>query len=231
MELMQGRLDAALRWAHASGLSLIDKNLNYSQEQVYLTFARVRIAQAREQAATSLLPDVLSLLDRLLADAERKARTSSVLEILIVQALALQAQHDRARALTTLQRALVLAEPEGYLRLFVDEGVPMRELLRKFRFRRITPSYIAALLAAFGEAGEDASVSSASSSGLLIEPLTAREHEVLRLLAEGASNREIARRLVLSPGTVKKYVYTICGKLGVQSRTQALVRARALHLL
>lgn len=230
LDLMQGHLEAAERWARSSGLAATDKDLCYPQEPAYLLLARIRIAQAREYAAAIPLQDVLALLERLLADAEGKGRKGSVLEILLVQALALHALHDRRRALTTLERALVLAAPEGYMRLFVDEGAPMRDLLRQARARRIVPAYVATLLAAFGEGEKRAEVSS-SSPDLLIELLTAREREVLRLLAEGASNREIARRLVLSLGTVKKYVSTLCSKLGVQSRTQALARARALHLL
>jgi LuxR family maltose regulon positive regulatory protein len=233
LELMQGHIEAATRWADACGLSASDTELSYPREQAYLVLARARIAQAREQreqAAISSLQDVLSLLDRLLADAEANARGGSVLEILIVQALALQALHDRTRSLSTLERALTLAAPEGYIRLFVDEGAPMRDLLRQAGARGLVPSYVSTLLEAF-EPGGEASASSAPHPATLIEPLTAREREVLRLLAEGASNREIARRLILSTGTVKKYVYNICGKLGVQSRTQALVRAQALHLL
>ncbi len=234
VELMQGHVEAAARWVQASGVSVTDEKLSYSQEQAYLMLARVRIAQARGQAAGFSLPalqEVLSLLDRLLADAEAKGRRNSIMEILIVQALALQALHDRTRALATLERALTLAAPEGYIRLFVDEGVPMRELLRQAGARGIAPSYVAALLAAFGEQGAESEASSPLHPSSLIEPLTAREREVLRLLAEGKSNREIAQRLVLSIGTVKKYVYNICGKLGVQSRMQALARARTLHLL
>jgi LuxR family maltose regulon positive regulatory protein len=234
LELMQGHIEAATRWADACGLSASDTELSYPREQAYLVLARVRITQAREQreqAAISSLQDVLSLLDRLLADAEANARGGSVLEILIVQALALQALYDRTRSLSTLERALTLAASEGYIRLFVDEGAPMRELLRQAGARGITPTYVATLLSAFGAPGAESEASSTLHPAALIESLTAREREVLRLLAEGASNREIARRLVLSVGTVKKYVYNICGKLGVQSRTQALVRARAFQLL
>ena len=107
----------------------------------------------------------------------------------------------------------------------------MLTLLRESQARGVMPDYVATLLSAFGtqhQAGA-APVAEALAPGL--SPLTPREREVLHLLSEGASNREIARRLVLSTGTVKKYVYNICGKLGVQSRTQALARARTLHLL
>jgi LuxR family maltose regulon positive regulatory protein len=107
----------------------------------------------------------------------------------------------------------------------------MLSLLRESQVRGMAPDYVATLLSAFGAQDQASAAPSIPASSPLLEPLTAREREVLHLLSEGASNREIARRLVLSTGTVKKYVYNICGKLGVQSRTQALARARTLHLL
>jgi LuxR family maltose regulon positive regulatory protein len=229
LELAQGNLAAAIRWADASGLLATDEDLSYPREGEYLALARVRIAQVHEDPVNPILRDVLSLLDRLLRDAEAKARVSSVLEILVLRALAQEAQRDRTSALFTLVRALLLAEPEGYIRLFVDEGVPMLRLLRQAQARGVAPEYVAALLAAFGALHlPDAALTARSA---LIEPLTEREREVLQLLAAGASNGEIARRLVLSVGTVKKHVSNICGKLDVQSRTQAIARARILHLL
>jgi LuxR family transcriptional regulator, maltose regulon positive regulatory protein len=192
---------------------------------------RVRIAQGRDDPAAPFLQDVLHLLDRLLQDADTKARMGSVLEILIVRALALEAQSDRTSALPILERALVLAEPEGYIRLFVDEGAPMQALLRHAHARGIVPRYVATLLAAFGEPHASTIPPPSPRPGLLLEPLTEREREALRLLLEGASNREIAHRLVLSVNTVKRHVYNLCGKLGVQSRTQAIIRARDLDIL
>src|SRR6266571_3715789 len=224
VELAQANLAAAIRWADGSGLSLADEDLSYPREQEYLILARVRIAQGREDLARPFLQEALGLLDRLLQDAEAKARLGSALEILVLRALALQAHGDRIGALTTLEHALTRAEPEGYIRLFVDEGVPMRTLLRQAH--GIVPDYVATLLAVFGEQH----VSAVPAGSMLAEPLTEREREVLGLLSTGASNREIARRLVVSLGTVKKHVSNICGKLGVQSRMQAIARARALQL-
>jgi len=154
----------------------------------------------------------------------------SVLEILILRALALEAQGDRPGALTALGRALVLAEPEGYIRLFIDEGIPMATLLRQAHMHDIEPGYVAHLLAAFEQTGASLHLPD-SNARPLVEPLTAREREVLQLLVDGASNREIAHHLVLSVNTVKKHVLNLCGKLGVQSRAQAVARARTLNLL
>jgi LuxR family maltose regulon positive regulatory protein len=231
LELAQGNLATATRWADASGLSASDDDLRYPREGEYLALARVRIAQGRDDPANPFLQDALRLLDRLFQDAEPKARMSSVLEILVLRALALEAQGDRTSALSTLERALLLAAPEGYIRLFVDEGAPMLALLRLTKARSSVSGYVATLLSAFGEQHvSDFPLSSARPSPLA-EPLTGREREVLRLLLEGASNREIARRLVLSVNTVKRHVYNLCGKLGVQSRAQAIVRARTGNLL
>jgi LuxR family maltose regulon positive regulatory protein len=147
--LAQGDLPAAARWAGARGLSAADE-LDVPREAEYLTFARVRIAQARSDQALTEHPlhDALHLLDRLLQAAEAGARMGSVIEILILRALALQAYGDLAGALAALERALALAEPEGYVRLFADEGAPMIDLLRRAQARGSAPAYVALLLAA-----------------------------------------------------------------------------------
>jgi LuxR family maltose regulon positive regulatory protein len=231
IELAQGNIASAMDWADASGLSPNDDDLSYPREQEYLTLVRVRIAQGRDDLTASRMQDALHLLDRLLRDAETKARMDSVLKILVLRALALHVQGDQTRSLTVLERALTLAEPEGYMRLFVGEGMPMLALLREIQTCSKVPDYIALLLSAFGALNISDTTPPAPASSPLLEPLTAREREVLQLLAAGASNSEIARDLVLSLGTVKKHVSNICGKLGVQSRTQAIARARAFHLL
>lgn len=228
IELAAGNVASPALWAGASGLSPTDA-VNYLQEREYLTLARVRIAQGRGNSIPPLLSEVLGLLERLLEDAEAKARKGSVLEILMLRALALDAQGDRTGALAALERALMLAEPEGYIRLFADEGLPMVALLRQAY--GIAPDYVATLLQACGEPSERSSLLHAPRPSPLVEPLTEREREVLRLLAAGASNREIAHRLVVSVGTAKKHVSNICGKLGAASRTQALARAREFHIL
>jgi len=231
LELAQGNVSAAILWADTSGLSAEDEDLPYSREGEYLVLARVRIAQGRDNPQSPFLQDVLHLLNRLLREAEAKARMGSVLEILVLRALALEALGKRTSAFSTLERALLLAEPEGYIRLFVDEGPLMLALLRQAKARSSVPGYVVTLLSAFeGQYVLDLPLPSVHP-GQLAEPLTKRERDVLRLLLAGASNREIARRLVLSVNTVKRHVYNLCGKLGVQNRAQAIVHAKTLNLL
>jgi ATP/maltotriose-dependent transcriptional regulator MalT len=225
LQLLQGDLPAAMRWLDKSGLSPDDEPY-FPREAAELTLARVRIAAG--QAAT-----VLPLLDRLLADAESKARMHSAIEILIVQALAYDVLSDRARALTTLERALALAEPEGYVRMFVDEGAAMAALLREAAARSSASAYVEQLLAAFGE-DEVPSARLHPSSFIvqpLVEPLSERELEVLRMVAEGCSNRAIAEALRIEVGTVKRHMHSLLGKLAAPSRSAAVARARALGLL
>jgi LuxR family maltose regulon positive regulatory protein len=159
-------------------------------------------------------------------------RLENAIEILVLQALAFQVEGDANQALSPLKRALSLAEPEGYVRTYVDEGEPMARLLRRALQQGIAPGYVSRLLAAFGEGAPPASpVTQALVDQPLIEPLTERELEVLRLIAAGLSNREIAQELVVAVSTVKTHINHIYGKLDAKSRTQAVAQARALDLL
>jgi LuxR family maltose regulon positive regulatory protein len=230
IELAQGNLQAALRWAATSGLSTTDP-LNYLREREYLTLARIRIAQERITPKESCLSDVLGLLERLLADAEANGRMHSMLEVLVLCALARQVQGNSAAALAALGRALALAEPEGYVRLFLDEGQPMVALLRRAQKHGIAPVFITKLLTMGREPEVTGIHLPALAFNSLVEPLTARERAVLELMLNGASNREIARELIVSVNTVKKHILNICGKLNVHGRTQAIAKARKLHLL
>jgi len=232
--LMQGNLPAAIRWAETSGFGEGDP-ASYAREFELLVLARVRTAQRR--------PGVLEILNRLLADAEDRARTGSAIEILIVRALAHQALGEMPESLQDLARALALGEPEGYVRAFVDEGAPMATALRRARTRGVAPEYAARLLDAFvaspvGQGRTEPAVPPRLLEGAvldghmspLVEPLTAREREIVRLIAAGASNREIAERLFVAMATVKTHIASIFGKLGVKSRTQAAAKAKALDL-
>jgi LuxR family maltose regulon positive regulatory protein len=235
--LAQGDLIAAVRWAQTSGLRA-DGELNYPREEEYLTLVRVLTAHGQEDPSGRHLDDALGLLDRLVRAAEDGGRMDSVIEILVLRALALRKRGDSSDTLVTLQRALVLAEPEGYVRVFVDEGEPMAALLSEFlnawrkgpreAHHRILLDYARRLLAAFGSPRPSTGPSTEPPP---LAPLTAREKEVLGLIASGLSNREIANRLFVEVSTVKSYTNSIFRKLGVGSRTQAVAEARTLHLI
>jgi LuxR family maltose regulon positive regulatory protein len=241
--LVQDDLPAAVSWAEASGLGAYDE-LSYRCEDQYLTLARVLIAQGQLDPMNSYLNDALGLLDRLLTAAQGAGRMGSVIEILALRALALQARHETSEALAALERALALAEPEGYVRVFVDEGAPMEALLSELlkvrrKGARDAPQrallgYVRLLLAVFESphtSTDPAAPSwSAGQDQPLLDPPTAREQEVLTLIAEGLSNREIAVRLFIEVGTVKGYIHSLLRKLEVDNRTKAVVRARELHL-
>jgi LuxR family maltose regulon positive regulatory protein len=184
----------------------------------YLTWLRLLLAEGDYGAA-------LALGDHLLVQADRKG-LGPLVEILTLQALAWQGKRETAAALDCLARALALARPEGYVRLFLDEGAPLSRLLAQASLRR-PHGYAANLLAALGPATPERERPGQS----LVEPLSARELEVLALVAAGASNGEIAGRLFISTATVKRHISNVYAKLGVKSRTQAISLAQALKLL
>lgn len=224
--LKQGRVGKAQAWAQARALD-VDGELSYLTEFDYLTLARVLIATDRAAHA-------LRLLDRLLLAAETGQRTGSVIAILIVQALARQAHGNSPAALAALERALTLAEPEGYIRVFVDEGEQLRWLLADGRLLIREKSaddhkpieYVDKLLAAFPP-----TTVAQSAAPARLDALSPRELEVLRLIEQGLSNQEIADRLFLALSTVKGYTRTLFEKLHVQRRTEAIIRARELGVL
>jgi LuxR family transcriptional regulator, maltose regulon positive regulatory protein len=227
----QGKVDEALGWAHEQGLSAED-DLSYLREFEHITLARVLLAQYKIDRADRSLRQALGLLERLLHAAQAGARTGRVIEILVVQALAYQERGDFLAALIPLQRALTLAEPEGYLRMFVDEGPPMAHLLREAAARGIMPAYSGRLLVAL-EAQEHgpARETPLLNSHALIEPLSERELDVLRLLNSELSGPEIARELVVALSTVRTHTKTIYSKLDVSSRRAAVNRAAELGLI
>jgi LuxR family maltose regulon positive regulatory protein len=193
---------------------------------------RERIALAYVLVAQEEWDEALHLLAQLAEAAETGGRFGRLIEILVLQAVALREQGDTARALTALEKALTIGEPEGYVRVFVEHGEPMARLLRQAAARGIAPDYVRRLLVALGAKAEDTpSPPPARDASPLVEPLTGRETEVLHLLGEGYSNRQIAEELFITLNTVKKHTSNIYGKLGVRSRTQAVVRAQELGLL
>ncbi|HEX6480539.1 MAG TPA: LuxR C-terminal-related transcriptional regulator [Ktedonobacteraceae bacterium] len=220
----QGRLDDALGWAREQGLSVSD-DLSYLREFEHITLARVLLARYTSDRADRSLRDAMGLLERLLQAAEAGERMGRVIEILIVQALAHQAQGDISAALIPLQKALSLAEPEGYIRIFVDEGLLMAVLLEKAAKHGIAPNYVHHLLTATGKAPDRPPVTQ-----VLIEPLSERELEVLRLLGTDLNGPEIARELVVSLNTMRTHTKNIFSKLGVDNRRAAVRRAEELKL-
>jgi LuxR family maltose regulon positive regulatory protein len=234
----QGRLGEARDWAREQGLSVQD-DLSYLHEYEHITLARMFLARYRSDRADQSRLEAMGLLERLLKAAEEGERTGSVIEILVLQALAHQMQSDLVpnlpAALTPLERALRLAEPEGYARIFVDEGPPMAQLLLEAARRGILPGYTSKLLAAF-EAGQQrrAGESPLPASPItqpLIEPLSPRELEVLRLLKTELSGPEIARELVVALSTVRTHTKSLYSKLNVNNRRAAVKRAAELDLI
>ena len=245
--LAGGDVDAATRWAAECGLDLTDPG-GFDDEYAYLTLIRVRVAQTLQASVAPSGGDSLAqaagLLDRLLDMAEAGERQSSAIAILAVRALVERARGDEPAALAALATALHLAAPERFVRVFLDEGAPMAALLAALLTGRrgtaaaplapVTRAFAERLLgklAPVGGAVPGDKVAPTTPVGALPEALTTREHEVLRLLAEGLTNAEIAERLFIGRGTVKTHVNRLLGKLGAGNRTQAIARARALHLL
>jgi LuxR family maltose regulon positive regulatory protein len=232
--LAQGEAAAADRWTHERGLSP-DHQPGYPQEMAYLLLARVLLAQDRPGPA-------LALLERLRAAAIAHGRAGSIIEIQALQALALAANDEEASAVDVLAGAMMLACPQGYVRVFADEGAPMSALLARLAAaqraqqgpaRDVPLGYLAQILRAFSgkDAAQDPGRGAPAAVPGLVEQLTPRELEVLALLAAGTPNPRIAAELVVSLDTVKKHVTHILGKLGAANRTEAVTRARQLGLI
>jgi LuxR family transcriptional regulator, maltose regulon positive regulatory protein len=220
ISLMQQNMAQANQWAAEREAELNLQDLpDYESEMPYLTLVRIRILQCEFEG-------VQDQLDRLIQNLESKKRMGNVVEILVLKSLALQAQGKSAQALNMLEHTLSLAEPEGYIRTFLDEGESMHNLLREAASHGIQKNYVSKLLAAFGEADSLLPFSTA-----LLEQLSKREIEILRLIKSGMSNREIAEALFLGESTIKTHINNLYNKLGVKSRTQALEKAVELRLL
>lgn len=232
----QGKLKKALAWARERGLSA-DDELSYLREFEHITLARVLIAQYRGGLSQNSIHEATELLDRLLKTAEAGERKGSVIEILLLQALAHQAHGDITAALMPLQRALTLAEPEGYVRIFINEGLPMANLLNEAFSHGITPDYTQHLLAALSPAESQQADFIVTQStfrtphSAIAEPLSKRELDVLRLLGTELNGPEIARELMISLNTMRTHTKNIYNKLGVNNRRTAVRRAQELNLL
>jgi LuxR family maltose regulon positive regulatory protein len=213
-----GRVGEALHWAREHGVA-VDDALSYLREYEHVTLARALLA-------SGAVPDSARLLERLLAAAEAGERGGSVVEILVLQALAGHAAGDARGASASLQRALSLAAPEGYVRVFVDEGAPMAALLRLVA-RQPARDHADRLLRFFDPRGP---VVARRAPGP-VEPLSARELDVLRLLSTDLDGPAIARELVVSLNTLRTHTKNIYAKLGVNNRRAAVRQARELDLL
>jgi LuxR family maltose regulon positive regulatory protein len=220
--LAQGKLDDARHWAEGRGLSA-EANFGLGNVTEYLALVRILLAEGRVGAARRLL----SRLRRLL---EPAGRPGQLIEILVLQAIAWELQANTRSALGELERAVSLARPEGYVRVFLDGGKPIENLLNvantQWRDRALL-AYARKLLSAFAGEGAPSSADQVPPAGILSE----RELEVLCLMAAGSSNQEIADELVIALGTAKRHTANIFGKLDVRNRTEAVTRARQLGLL
>jgi LuxR family maltose regulon positive regulatory protein len=248
--LAQGEVQAANRWAasleeHISS----DDRFRFENELAHITRARVNIAQKK-------FAEAIGLLARLEETARSAGRLGRVIEILLLKAIALRQMGDSKSSLLALTECLTLAEPEGYARVFLDEGQPMQRLLihwlthasagplRDYAIRLLSQfdaepheelasqkkvSPVGYPLASSGQTLVQSEIRPANN--MMVEPLSPRELEVLQLIALGRTNQEIARQLVVSPGTVKAHTASIYRKLDVANRTEAAARARQLGIL
>ncbi len=247
LQAERGLLEEAFGWARAQQLTPED-DFSYLHEYEHITRARIHLACCRRDREHSVIQEALSQLDRLLQSAEAGGRVKSIIEIRILQALFQQELGDRSAALKLIQHALTLAEPEGYMRIFLDEGPPVEHLLREALLHRANPGYIRRLLAGFDAGGAQqtgevsnsttASISSApitleaqSATLALVEPLSQRELDVLRLFKTELSGPEIAQELMIALSTVRTYTKSIYSKLDVNNRRAAVRRAAELNLI
>jgi LuxR family maltose regulon positive regulatory protein len=221
----RGHLREAEAWVRERGLS-VDDALTFVGEYEHVTLARILLARATRLHDPRSMQQAVALLERLLVAAEAGGRWRSVIEILVLQALAQDVRGHRTAGLEPLGRALTTAEPEGYVRTFVAEGAQMAELLAIAARRRIAPDYVRRLLGASGRSGGP-SIDGQS----LVEPLSERELDVLRLLASDLDGAGIADELVVGLSTVRTHTKSIYAKLGVNSRRAAVRRGEDLGLL
>jgi LuxR family maltose regulon positive regulatory protein len=226
--LAQGDVASAARWAREYGAS--EDYLSYPRHLERITMARVLLAEGR-------IDEALDSLEGLLSEARTSGMAAYEMELLVLLALTCERRGETGRAMDHLMAALALAEPEGFVRVFVDAGTPLAALLRSLiqqdqnnGFRDAPNGYAGRLLELFAlESPATGNGGPREVPG--IEPLSDREVEVLELVADGRTNAQIASDLYLSVGTVKAHIHHIFGKLLVRNRSQAVARARGLHLL
>ena len=209
----------------------LEEDWRYTEQ---LTLARVLILRWRAGERPPDGPDLNALLQFLVQQRQLAAArgwNERVIELSLLQAQVWQALEEIEPALAALEGALAIAEPEGYMRIFIEHGTPLAQLLYRPIERGPAPTYVGQLLAAMPEQDITPGPQARGAELAVVEPLTDRELEVLRLIAAGLSNREIAAQLTITPGTTKVHTSRIYGKLNVHSRTQAVQRARELGIL
>ena len=207
-----------------SGCTIAGETLQLIYEKQAID-SRMLLAQGKPQAAQDLLQEIEQ-------SAQEHGRLSSLISIYLLAVLVDQALNQPAAALDRLGQAISLAAPEGYRRVFLDEGEAIAALLP--RLRQVAPTFVASLLEAFSASPTKPLTTAhalSASAKTLIEPLSKTQLSILRLVAEGLSNREIAARLTITEGTTKWHMNQIFGKLNVASRTQAVAQARHLKLI
>jgi LuxR family maltose regulon positive regulatory protein len=236
-----GDIDAAAAWAREHDLSAGD-DLSYLREYEHLTLARILLAQHRTRGEERALRDGRALLDRVLEAAEAGSRSGTVMEAEVLRALAHHASGDAGAALESLERAVCLAEPQGWVRFLLDAGPDVGELLATLAQRRPRSAFVRELIArrlepATAQAAVPAAAGSQGAAARqvagerLLDPLSDRELDVLRLLASDLDGPAIARELVVSLNTVRTHTKHVYSKLGVNSRRAAVSRAHQLGLL
>lgn len=213
-----GEADKAVRWTRSVNLDLGDR-FNYPKYVLAFQLAYTLSALGRED-------ELLTLLSKIEPASAAQGCFGWQIQALVLESTAWQKKANRSRALTCLEKALFLAEQEGYVRVFLDEGEPMVTLLQHVATKGVYPDYVRRLLSVVLSAEKRTTLTQR-----LIEPLSGRELEILRLVAEGKSNQQIAEVLIIARGTVKKHLNNIFGKLSAQNRTQCVARARELKLL
>jgi LuxR family transcriptional regulator, maltose regulon positive regulatory protein len=227
LQIRRGELAAAEQWARKRGPSVTD-DLSYLREYEHVTLARLLLARHQVARNSEALDEATGLLHRLLAAAEEGTRAGTVVEVLVLLALARQAQGDMPAALAALRRAMTLGQPEGYVRVFADEGPPMARLLKRLgKEAPVIAEYARRLVAATVRTDHPVPVAQTG----LIEPLSDRELDVLRLLATDLGGPDIARRLHVSLNTMRTHSRNIFRKLQVNDRRAAVRQAVELDLL
>ncbi len=228
--LATGNLAAVTRWMETGGLS-VDDELDYHRDLHHTNLARALIGLGMESARGNGPAEVAPLLDRLLAAAQKAGWVDKEIQVYVLQALVLRKCGNEAKAAGALERALVLAQRGGYVQTFVSEGAPIVPLLRLVVECDSVRGYVSQLLDILGDCASPGGVATDLEGLSSIERLSEREIEVLELVAQGLTNREIGERLFITQGTVKAHTANIYGKLSVRSRIQAVARARALGIL